>query len=371
MSLTINSLYFSNFRNYPTLSLDDFGLLTVFVGQNAIGKTNIIEGIQLMTSLQSFRHPKLEHLLLDSEKPAQIKISADDGNRLLDVELRITDKKKQYILNGKNKRAVELKGLIPSVVFTPDDLDLVKGSHSKRRDTLDLLGSQLSPNYYTIRHDYDNVLKHKNKLLKNDIDPMMLDSINEMVIQVGSQLSCYRAALLKKYIVHVIERYEALSSNRETLQIMYTPSWEPYDEMKFKEFSFTRDDAKEKLYASLQSRVGEEIARHKSVVGPHADRIDFFIDGKNAAIFGSQGQQRTIVLACKLAEVAVIEEMLQQKPILLLDDVMSELDQQRRKELISYIENGIQAFITTANLSYFDEMLPDYANMVALPLDGR
>lgn len=369
MSLTINSLNFSNFRNYPTLSLDNFGLLTVFVGQNAIGKTNIIEGIQLMTSLQSFRHPKLEHLLLDTEKPAHIKISVDDGNRLLDLALQITDKKKQYALNGKNKRAAELKGLLPSVIFTPDDLDLIKGSHSNRRDSLDLLGSQLSPNYYTVKHDYENVIKHKNKLLKDDIDPVLLDSINEMVIQVGSQLACYRAALLKKFIPHIIERYEALSSQRETLQVTYTPSWETYDEMHVHEYTFTREDAKEALYTSLQSRVGEELARHKSVVGPHADKIDFFIDGKNAAIFGSQGQQRTIVLACKLAEVAVIEEMLQQKPILLLDDVMSELDQQRRKELIGYIENGTQAFITTANLSYFDDMLPDYARMIALPLE--
>ena len=152
------------------------------------------------------------------------------------------------------------------------------------------------------------------------------------------------------------------------MEAVYIPSWmtsvsrETSGEIP----SFTRDEARNELARALEVRRGEELARKKSVVGPHADEVYFYIEGKNASLYGSQGQQRSIVLACKLAEASIIDDMLNQKPVLLLDDVMSELDEHRRHALVEFISGDMQTFITTANLAYFDDALLKTARVVRL-----
>lgn len=150
----------------------------------------------------------------------------------------------------------------------------------------------------------------------------------------------------------------------------YVPSWEPHDPDLPATFAFGRDEARGRLQAEIARRRDEERARRRALVGPHADYVEFFVAGRNAALYGSQGQQRSIVLAFKLAEAALIQEILGQKPVLLLDDVMSELDAGRRNALVSFIEGDIQTFITTANLAYFDEGLLARARVVELPRNG-
>ncbi|MCR2034043.1 DNA replication/repair protein RecF [Adlercreutzia mucosicola] len=382
MTLHIESLVFRNFRNYETLALGGLGEITVLVGQNAIGKTNIIEGVQLLTALTSFRHATRDQLIRHGSESARLEAAVSDGNRALEITLALDDKSRKYQLNGKAKRPGDLKGLVPSVIFTPDDLDLVKGSMTGRRAALDTLGSQVNKNYYALRRDYEKVIRHKNRLLKDEADPALVEAINEMVVTCGAQLVCYRTALFARLVPRIVEKYRQISQGREMLSAVYVPSWaRPTATANSADSSpafvalspeehtpLQRDKAREALARALHERAGEERRRGRAVVGPHADEITFLLDSQDASLFGSQGQQRSIVLAYKLAEAAVIEEVLEQKPVLLLDDVMSELDGARRAALVEAMERGSQTFITTANLAYFDRDMLNRSNVVSLPL---
>lgn len=375
MTLSIRSLGLYDFRNYGRLRLEGLGPLTVLVGPNAVGKTNIVEGIQLLTALTSFRHPTIEQMVRCGAAAARLSAQVSDGNRELDVDLRLEGHAKHYFLNGKAKKTADLKGLIPSVTFTPDDLDLAKGSMSIRRKALDALGSQLSANYYLILKDYEKVLQYKNRLLKEEASEVMIDSIDEMLVTVGAQLSCYRASLFARIEPHIARRYGEIAAGRaENLRATYSPSWAAgssgEDALEQRDWSsLTRDEARASLEEALVARRAEERARRRAVVGPQGDVIRFFIAGMDATLYGSQGQQRSAVLAWKLAEAAAIEDMLDQKPVLLLDDVMSELDEGRRAALVSYISEDVQTFITTANLAYFDEHMLSAAHVIRLPMD--
>lgn len=387
MGLMLSNISFRDFRNYETFALDNLGPLTILVGPNAVGKTNAIEGIQLLTSAASFRHPKVAHLVRGTADSAHVGGLVTDGHRELELSLDVSEGKRHHALNGKAKRPVDLKGLIPSVVFTPDDLGFVKGPRSVRLAALDNLGSQLSTNHYLIKRDYEKVVRYKNRLLKEEASADLIASINEMLVTCGAQLTCYRSALFEKLEPFLTSHYASLSEGRESFSAFYLPSWKA-DEASFltegavanaaggfggcqeermgNSLSLSRDDAREALSRDLAKRAGEERRRHRSLVGPHADHLGFFIDGRDAATFGSQGQQRSIVLAFKLAETALIREILGQSPLLLLDDVMSELDERRREALVSFISSGMQTFVTTTNLSYFNSDLLAEARIVEL-----
>ncbi len=368
MGLRIESISFRDFRSYEHLHLGDLDSLTVFVGPNAIGKSNIVEGIQLLTAFTSFRHATIEQMIRRGCERACLSAHLTDESRSLDLEISLSEHAKRYTLNGKPKRPADLKALVPSVTFTPDDLELVKGSMSTRRTSLDALGSQINANYYTIRRDYEKVLRHKNALLKEEASPLMIASIDEMLIRCGAQLSCYRSALFARLAAHLKEKYEDIAGGRETFDAYYAPSWEEFDFTRPRSYEFTRDEAREFMEKALIESRQEELARRRCLVGPHLDTIAFAINDMDASHYASQGQQRSVVLAYKLAEAALIEEMIGQKPVLLLDDVMSELDGARREALVSYVSDEVQTFVTTANLAYFDEGMLSRARVVHLPL---
>lgn len=377
MPLRITNINFKNFRSYEEFSLSDLENLTVIVGQNAVGKTNIIEGIGLLTSLTSFRSATSAELLKNGTDFGRIFIDVTDGNRQLRIELLIKKGKRSYKLNGKPKRITDLKGLITSVTFTPDDLELVKGSHGKRRRSIDILGSQLNKNYYQITKDFEKVIRHKNKLLKDDASKDLIDSINELLIKVGAQLVVYRSTFFQRLLERMGPLYSKITGSGEELTGSYTPSWileddqqnEVLDSQTPKRVEITKEEAIFQLSDSLKRLQSREISRNRTLIGPHRDHIDLFINGMNSSIFASQGQQRSIVLAWKLAEAQTIEDMTGQLPILLLDDVMSELDEVRRQSLVNFLSDEIQTFITTANINYFDEEILSRANVIKIPFE--
>ena len=369
MDLRITDIAFSNFRSYESFSLGGIGPLTVLVGPNAIGKTNVVEGVQLLTAQTSFRHPTGVQLIREGAQLARLRAEATDGNRQLTFGLAVEPGKRRFTLNGKPKRAADLKGVMPSVAFAPDDLELAKGSTTLRRNALDAMGSQLSKNHYLIRKDWDKVLRHKNTLLKEEAAPLLIESVNDLMVTCGAQLTCYRAALFEKLAASMAAYYADITDGREQLTARFAPSWYPEGQWVEPESALARDTAREEFAAALAARGAEERARHRCLVGPHADRIEFFVQGRPIGVFGSQGQQRSVVLAFKLAEVSLIQSILGQKPILLLDDVMSELDEQRRRALVKFVSGDIQTFITTANLAYFDEDVLSAARVVRLPME--
>ena len=214
------------------------------------------------------------------------------------------------------------------------------------------------------------MLKQKNRLLKEHASFAYRASVDDVLVAVGAQLSAKRAELAARLRPYVQDYYRALSGLRETIDVSYVPSWEQWDEASPRDGLFSLEDAREKLSAVITKGTAREEERGRALWGPHADMIAFFIEGRNAASFASQGQQRSLVLAFKLAEVALLKEMTGQQPVLLLDDVMSELDEGRRNALVEFIEGDIQTFITTTNLGYFSGRLLGRARVVELEKEG-
>ena len=352
MGLKIQQIHYRNFRNYSEYKIDDLSDLTLFIGPNAVGKTNLVEGIQLITALTSFRNPKTEHLVRFGEEHALIKAILSDGTRKLDIDLSINEGKRSFSLNGKRKQLRSLKGLLPSVIFSPDDLTFIKGSQSGKRSQIDSLGEQISANYHAVRYDYERILRQKNKHLKEITTHSFLESVNEVLTMIGSQLFILRVRLVNELIPYIQSFYTEISSNKEQVSIRYIPSWDKYRDIKESEDPsvLSRAEVKEKLDLAIEKEFMREHQRGLSLFGPHADQIIFMIDGKDASDFASQGQQRSLVLSYKMAEVALLKDKLNQTPVLILDDVMSELDEDRRVRLIGSISSDMQTFITSTNL---------------------
>lgn len=347
MSLRIKDISLFNFRSYDHLSLHDLSDLTILYGPNAIGKTNVIEAIQLLTALTSFRKATSRELIKQGEGSSSISSRNTDGNRVLDIKLTFSEGKRSYQLNGKPRSIKSLKGMLPSIKFSPEDLSLVKGSDSFRRQEVDLIGSQVNANYYQLTRDFEKILKHRNKLLKDEASDALLDSLTELFDKVGTQLGAYRKALLTHMAPPLTDAYERISGGEE-LKVEYISSWEKHGS----------------LSEGLEETRAQERARKTTLMGPHRDHIAFQINDMDAGTYASQGQQRSIVLSMKIAEVQLIEEMMDQKPILLLDDVMSELDASRREAMVKELLPETQTFITTANLDYFDEEIIKKARII-------
>ena len=390
--MSIQELSLSDFRNYKRFELGEIGDLTVFVGKNGVGKTNILEGIQLLTSASSFRHPQISQLVRDgaSDGVGRASMEASDGNRRLAVALMLENGrlsgenqagKRRYSINGKAKKAVDVRGLLPSVVFAPDDLQLVKGSSGIRRSALDDLGMQLTRSYYIVRRDYEKTVRYKNRLLRDEAPQDLVMSINETLVTCGAQLFCLRAALFDRMVPVVSRMYGELAGiDGEVFSAFLRPSWDRGKDdretrlampetgaLNFKKpSSRSRDEVRETLSHELDMWFGEESRRRRALVGPHRDEIAFLLDGRDAAVYASQGQQRSIVLAWKLAEVEVARDVLGVTPVLLLDDVLSELDGARRTMLVKSVSPDVQTFVTATDLDGFAPELLERARVVEL-----
>lgn len=372
MSLMIKRIELNNFRNYQHYILNDIGKLTLLLGANALGKTNFIEAIQLTTSLDSFRKPKADYLCRDGSCFASVKTEITDGSRDLEIKLTIKEGKKEYFLNNKRKQARSLRSLLPSVLFCPDDLDLIKGSQAIKRSVVDHLGDQLSPNYSAVRKDWEKLLRQKNHYLKEEVDQSVLLSINDVMATVGAQLYCLRSTIVKGLIPYIQKAYQDIAGCHECIDIAYIPSWMRHDISRehYQDVPYvSREKARETLLDCFNEYFQDEKERHVTLFGPHMDSIEFFINQKNAHDFASQGQQRSLVLSYKMAEVDFITDKLNQKPVLLLDDVMSELDSSRRRALLSLINGSVQTFITSTNRDYFTPELLESARIVTLEGD--
>ena len=382
MSLKIKKIALDNFRGYSHFEIEDIPNLTIIVGENAVGKTNIVEAIELLTSGVSFRKPSWKETVSWNCDSAHAEIFMEDGKRQVKHEMNIEGNERKYAVNDKPKRVSSVRGTLPCVLFTPDDLQLVKASSSRRRDAIDALGAQLSKNYSSLKSNYQLALRQRNLLIKEEIhDGALFESWDESLAVHGSRLCLNRWRLFNRLCVHMKRIYHEISQN-ESFELVYIPSWMRFDS-EMRQIGDIPEicegiQGEEMNLASIQQKITEyssmlassEIRRKTSLIGPHKDEMTFFINGKNARMFASQGQQRTIVLALKLAAVELVNEMMQEEPVLLLDDVMSELDEKHRMALTGFLERGAQAFITTTNLGYFSEELLERAKVVNVPIQG-
>ena len=364
MTMYARDLSVARYRSFDSYRLALSDGVTVLAGPNAAGKTNLIEALQLLTSGTSFRHPTAADLVRDGAGPCKVELRLEGDGRVLDMGLGVEDGKRSFSRNGKRCAASGVRGVLPSVLFCPDHLDMVKRGAIERRTALDDFGVQLSARYADLASAYGRCVSQRNALLKETwCCREMLGAWNESLARAGSALLVHRLALLDRLSGHVCDAYGRVASG-EPAGVSYVSTLG--DLPRIEDRGELRGWAYEHMLSALDERADEEIRRGVTLVGPHRDEIEFSVAGRSARSFASQGQQRTLVLAWKVAEVAVARDILGTAPLLLLDDVMSELDAGRRGAFLQLIGDDIQTVITTTNLGYFTDDLLDRAKVVSM-----
>lgn len=365
----LNKLKLKNFRNYETCEIDFPGNKILLVGKNAQGKTNLLEAIYYLATLSSFRAGN------DSEivkwNTDYCLLEADITKYGTDIELKILinpPKAKVLKLNGLKKSSFsDFLGNLLTVNFNVADLLLLRGAPSDRRKWLDDAISQVYPAYKDRLSKYSRIKTQRNNLLKELKGNINISSSQEEVLSVldeqlavsGSNIIHLRDKYLKEIQQKACEKHKAISLSNENLKIVYLSN--VTGEFNAEQDQIPRpEEILERFMETFKEKRMEEIARAQTVIGPHRDDISFTINGKNAVSYASQGQQRTVVLALKLSEIDMIEEIIRESPVLLLDDVLAELDNQRQEFLLKSIKDSTQTIITTTSLSAFsDEYLKD------------
>lgn len=357
----IRELLLRNFRNYISLNLTFNPYLNILVGDNAQGKTNILEAVYYTATGRSHRTNKENELLRWQEKFFQIDLRAEKDHRKLNIEIIAADDgRKKIKLNGvPKKRTGQLVGELNVVLFSPEDLMLVKGGPAIRRKYLDIEISQVSPTYYHNLLNYHKALSQRNNLLRGirdqKEDPQMLDVWDVQLAEFGRRIVARRIEVLKKITPLARLLHRKITSGQEELEIRYYSSVDLKDDL-------SGDNIKDRFIQMLSAKKKEEISRGMTLIGPHRDDLGLFVHGKDMRLYGSQGQQRTCALSLKMAELEFIRGETGEYPVLLLDDVMSELDDNRRKFLLEVVYKNIQTFITATTMNYFEEIgEKDYA----------
>lgn len=347
----MKKLILKNFRNYEALTLDFDKSFNIIYGDNAQGKTNIIEALFLCAAGRSHRTSRDPELVKNGEKGYYIKLDfdKDDGPALVEINYTPNEKKKIKINEIPAKKIGCLMGHLNAVIFSPEDLFIVKEGPSERRRFLDITLSQLRPSYFYDLQQYIKILNQRNVLLKeiNSKKELMgtLEVWNHHMVKTGSRIMKTRNEFIKRMDVCASDRHRRLTNGTENLKIMYDPSITCGDleDLKEIEGSFQK---------KLDAATAREIQKCTTLYGPQRDDYDIVLNEMSTKQYGSQGQQRTSVLSMKLSEIDIMKEDTGENPVLLLDDVLSELDSKRQEYLFENID-GIQTFITCTDRNLF------------------
>lgn len=341
--MKILNLKLNNYRNCKNLELDFSKNKILIIGKNAQGKTNILESVYFLSHLKSPRTPNIKELLNFNAEKFEISANIIKADTNIDMDLCFENSKKVLKLNALKTTPKNFKSAIKTVLFSTEDLLLLRGSPQDRRTWLDRAISQIYPAYDERISKYEKIRIQKNNLLKQpDINFDLLDIYNQQLVITGSNIILLRQKFLKELKNHAIIKHNNIAE------------FEDFD-VKYSITISNIEEIAKYLETQLSERKAEEIARKQACVGPHRDDILFFINNNDATKFASQGQQRTIVLSLKLAEINLIKEKIGESPILLLDDVLAELDDIRQNYLLKTIENDTQTIITSVDTILFDK----------------
>ena len=345
----VGRLALTDFRCFTAVDVELPSGLTVFVGANGEGKTSLLEAVAWAARGRSFRGVPDKALVRSGSPVAVLRIEVEEGERRQSLEAEIRAAGRNRVLLNKNPlaRARDLVGLFRATVFAPDDLQLVKGGPGERRDYLDDLLSSLAPRYEAARSDYERVLRQRNSLLRagvrSDEDRLTLDVFDEQLVVAGAELVRGRLRLLAQVAVPMASAYERLCGRAETVDTRYEAEWAAVS------LEDAGPDAVEGcLRDALVTQRRQEIDRGITLVGPHRDDWRLGIAGLDARTQASQGEQRTLALALRLAGHEVCTKVTGMGPVLLLDDVFSELDPDRADALVANLPAG-QTLLTTAS----------------------
>lgn len=340
----IKSIELKNFRNYDELTLSFNDKVNFIVGNNAQGKTNLLEGIYMSSIGKSFRTSKDSEMICFGRDFCKIKVTAQKNLFLTDVEIMIrNDRGKSIKVDGVNiSKTSDLLENIYIVIFSPEDLKIVKDEPEKRRRFIDRELCLIKPYYFDCLSNYRKVLLQRNTYLKEkNIEKSVLDIWDTQLSSYGAKIISMRRDFIEK-INEISHRLHLnITNGRENLKIEYDPSVSPAGEVK---------DTENILYKFLKDSYNNDMRLRTTTKGPHRDDIQFYIDDVNVRSYGSQGQQRTAALSLKLAELDLIKNETGENAVLLLDDVMSELDNSRQEFLIRSLSD-IQLFITSTDIT--------------------
>ena len=365
----LRHLHLQNFRNYSSQSVAFDAPKTILLGDNAQGKSNLLEAVELLATLKSHRSSRDRDLVQEGATAAHIKaqLQRDLGVSELSLVLK-TAGRRAAILNGETlKRQQDFLGSLNAVQFSSLDLDLVRGGPGERRLWVDTLLTQLEPVYAYIWQQYAHALKQRNALIKQQsaeeegllsdltqdlaqnldrIDSTQMAIWDAQLATAGTRVIRRRSRVIQRIAPLAQSWHQAISGDREKLTIHYQPN-----------VPITEDDPtviQQAFLEKIQTRAVAEYHQRTSLVGPHRDDVDFAINQTPARQYGSQGQQRTLVLSLKLAELELIAAVIGEPPLLLLDDVLAELDLKRQNQLLETIQDRFQTLITTTHLGSFD-----------------
>ncbi|MCA1042194.1 DNA replication/repair protein RecF [Bacillus infantis] len=349
----IEQLLLRNYRNYESLEVQFEDKVNVIIGQNAQGKTNVMESIYVLAMAKSHRTSNDKELIRWDEDYAKIEGRVRKNHGPLPMQLVISKKGKKAKCNHiEQQRLSQYVGNMNVVMFAPEDLHLVKGSPQVRRRFIDMEIGQVSPVYLHDVGQYNKILQQRNHYLKllqtrKQTDQAMLEILTEQFIEMAARIVAKRFEFLKLLQKWAMPIHEGISRGLETLKIEYKPSADVSDGMELSKMIEVYQEKFEKVR-------GREIDRGVTMFGPHRDDLAFYVNGRDVQTFGSQGQQRTTALSLKLAEIELIHSEIGEYPILLLDDVLSELDDYRQSHLLNTIQGKVQTFVTTTSVDGID-----------------
>ena len=358
----IQTLKLQNFRNYDSLELNFNKGINIIYGKNAQGKTNLLESIYVLGITKSHRSSIDNYLIQNDKDFLRVTGIIKKGRFPEKLEIYLSEQKKLKIDNNPILKVSDYISKMNIIIFYPEDLEIIKGSPSIRRRFLNLELSQLFSNYYTLLNDYNKLLKMRNDYLKqvsikNKYDENYLQVLNSYFVEKAIILFKMR----KKFINLLNNKAEMIFKSITGLsgyRIVYNSNIDLTDDSK--------ESIKKILTEKLDKNFKRELKFKATLVGPHRDDFEFYLGDLNLKLYGSQGQQRIAVLAMKLAEIAIFKEYTGTTPILLLDDIFSELDSKKKNNLLKYIKNNIQTIITTTDLSLINKKIIDKAKLIEI-----
>lgn len=350
--MRLNKIQLQHFRNYEDLTLSFPKNLNIFLGENAQGKTNILESIYCLAMTRSHRTSNEQELIQWGSEFAYLQGTLAKNRGVLPLELSITKKgRKSKVNHIEQKKLSDYLGQMNVILFAPEDLSLVKGSPQLRRKFLDMEIGQIDPIYLYDLVQYQQVLKQRNGYLKlmleKKSDPLYLDILSEQLVAFGSKVILGRLRFVKRLEYWANQLHQQISQEKETLTITYQATVPLPTDVEPK-----LEQIQQAFTESLAKNRKRELQRLNTLVGPHRDELKFAINEMDVQTYASQGQQRTTALSVKLAEIDLMKEETGEYPILLLDDVMSELDDSRQLHLLEMIEDKVQTFLTTTTLDH-------------------
>ncbi len=341
--MKIQKIQLKHFRNYSNLEISLGKGINIFYGNNAQGKTNILEAIFLCSIGRSFRTNKEKELIQFGEDFATVQLDFAKKDREGSVKYTINPKKSITVNGVKIKRLSELLGNINTVIFTPDDINILKNGPAARRKFLDIYISQLRPNYLYTLNLYGKTLEQRNNYLRlPEKKEEMLEIWDEKLAEYAEIIFHYRQEYIQKIKEKIQKIHQNITEGKEEINLFYRSDFEN----------------KEQFQKILKNHRKIDFMKGYTSKGIHHDDFEVFLNDKMVNVYGSQGQHRTAMLSLKMAELEVIEEEIGEAPILLLDDFMSELDQTRRKNFLQYIRNA-QVIITGTEKMEFENL--DYS----------